>query len=338
MKESIPASQGRSSLRVAMLGDVHLHHLPRTPWSLIGKRLLGAANLLRGRRKRFQPHLMAMAINRILALRPDQVWLTGDLTTLSTRREFAEARSLIQPLCERIPAVLVPGNHDCYTFLAAWQRRAIHAWGSLVAMPDQAPLMRPIIGPWHLLAIDSCAPRLITSRGRIRPATLDAIGKLVSAAAADRPVRERCLAVLCHYPAVVPGGIAQHWQHRLAGAGPLVDTLTASAGRILMIHGHIHKTWLIRGGEARRVDGRPLTGAVRGLVDLNLGSPTMVGPQHPNGQGFWLVEFFEQAERMPTFEHHQLDETELWQVRRHPEPWADVPGPGTTIETGNRPA
>lgn len=337
--------------RVALLGDIHLHRLPYAPWSMLGKRALGIANLLHGRRNKFQPHLMEAVIRRILARKPHAVWMTGDLTTLSTRAEFTAARQLIQPLCEQVPTILVPGNHDCYTFWSTWRKRAHRAWGSLTHMPEPQPLVQNLPGGWRLLAIDSCAPRIITSRGRITRPTIDAVNQLLDSnpmtehshqqETAPRPNGDvsnrpkQRLAVLCHYPIVVPPYFKQKWQHRLIGAAQLARQLLGhpNTERLLFMHGHIHMSWLIPGNQARCVDGSPIAHS-ECLADLNLGSPTMVATEHPHGQGFWEIIFPNAgpADRPPLICHHfpgslvkgDRPEDEEWLVSEHPSPWPGV--------------
>lgn len=270
---AVPSTATATATRVVLLGDVHQYRLAVAPWRLLGKRLLGQANLWLNRRHRFDRRLLIPAVRRIAQLRPDWLLLSGDLSTTALADEFADVAAALRPLAG-CPRVAVPGNHDRYTRAALRRRTAERALPGLY--PDVFPHLRSLADGWALVALDAAVPRLLSSRGRIGRDQLD------RAAALEVPAGVG-LVVLCHYPFAVPPGVRWRQEHRLADAGPLADLVAAWAGRhpqVLYLHGHVHRPW----------HWRPMVGGAPNVWAVNAGAPCHVGTDHPAGQGFWQLD------------------------------------------------
>ena len=85
-------------MRVVHLTDLHVMMAPR-PAELLGKRLIGSANLyLLGRASKFSAEVQAAAVARARDLSPDLLIITGDLTAQALDAEFEAARALLDPL------------------------------------------------------------------------------------------------------------------------------------------------------------------------------------------------------------------------------------------------
>lgn len=56
------------------------------------------------------PHLVERFKNAVAELKPDVLVVSGDLTTLGTRDEFAQAKAFLSDI--DAPVLAVPGNHD----------------------------------------------------------------------------------------------------------------------------------------------------------------------------------------------------------------------------------
>lgn len=276
-------------LKLVALGDVHYFRRLVPPWSLLGKRAIGQANVWFNRGGRFRRRLLPMVVVRVQELRPDFVLLTGDLVSTALPGEFADVMGTLRPLLETTPVAVVPGNHDRYTFVSAWTRRfermvlqefAIknaEAWTGEGTFPQWVRLGER----WRMLALDAAAPRTLNSRGRLGRRQLAAAQAVLAELRDDEG-----LIVLCHYPMLVPAGMRWHWQHRLADraalAAPLRPVLERRRGRVqtLYVHGHVHRPWVHVYRE----------GPAAGMVDVNAGAACMVGPGEPAGQGFCEIE------------------------------------------------
>lgn len=260
-------------MRLALIGDIHLYRLWAAPWTLLGKRLAGQCNLWLNRRHRFDRRLLAPVFERVMSIEPDMLLFSGDLTTTAQQSEFDDTLRAIEPLSTRIPTVIVPGNHDVYTFTSAWVKRMRKTLGELVAKPAH---FQSLTGRWHLLALDSAVPRTLNSRGLIGEAQLSQAGKHLAGLES-----EDGLIVLCHYPPrKKPDRGEQKWQHRLADADALEDLLRACPARTLLLHGHLHEPWHWPRTEP----------GLEHVTDICAGAPCQYTAEYPAGQGFWQID------------------------------------------------
>lgn len=112
-------------MRIVLLGDIHHYRLMVPPWQLLGKRLLGQANLWLNRRHSFDPSLLNPVIDRIADVAPDLILLSGDLTTTALRTEFADIAEQLAPLTDRFQTVIVPGNRHTKPADHQWITRSL---------------------------------------------------------------------------------------------------------------------------------------------------------------------------------------------------------------------
>jgi 3',5'-cyclic AMP phosphodiesterase CpdA len=291
------------SIRIVIVGDLHTYRLTVWPWELLGKSLAGQMNLWLNRRKRFDRSLIAPTIARAASLKPDLVLMSGDLTTTARPGEFADIAAALRPLLNSAPAIIVPGNHDVYTFTALRKNRIGAAVEAVV--PTSFPFEQPLIGGWRLLAVNSAEPRLLDSRGRIGDRQLRQVETLLRAMPA-----EHGLVLLCHYPFGKPPEMSpMKTGHRLLDDHRWREVVGTCRGRLVLVHGHVHCPWLWR------VQGMP------NVLDVNAGAPTMVrrmsatrggDARHENdlaggcGQGFWEITLSANAAAPIGFTHHVM--------------------------------
>ena len=261
-------------MRLALIGDIHTYRLLVPPWHLVGKRLIGQANLWLNRRHRFDHSLANQLIERAASIQPDMVLLSGDLTTTSLDGEFSDAAQMLAPLTERFPTLIVPGNHDRYTFTSA--RRRVMETLMPGVVPNEWPCFRHLTERWHLLALDAAVPRIFNSRGRVGQDQLKKIRRIT----ADLTAQDG-LIVLCHYPLKSPPrALPLTWDHKLADSYRLRKLLIRCPARLLYLHGHIHKPWCWQPKQSNQAH----------FTYINAGCPCMTSPKHPRGQGFWQVD------------------------------------------------
>jgi 3',5'-cyclic-AMP phosphodiesterase len=122
---------------IVHLSDTHL---------LDGNRPLGGAYDTAGN--------LARALDAVeaLAIRPDALVFTGDLTDLGEPGAYAALRAAVEPVAARLgaPLIWIAGNHD--------ERPALRA-----GLLDLAPTEEPVTGVWdlgglRLVALDSTVP------------------------------------------------------------------------------------------------------------------------------------------------------------------------------------
>ena len=277
-------------MRIVLIGDIHAFRLMHAPWDLAGKAIAGQTNVWLRRRRVFDLRLMVPVTERIEQLQPDLILLSGDLTSIASRREFEHVATFLKPLRDRYRVIGIPGNHDRYTFTAMLTRRMERVFPGLV--PAVFPDLRPLTDRWKLLCIDSAVPRVVNSRGRVGPRQLRKVREIF--AAAD-PLDG--LLILCHYTlGKLPGLPESPRSHRLEDEEELLNILAECPSRVIFVHGHVHRPWLWHRLE-------PLLSHV---VDLNAGAPCQVGSEFPFGQGFWEINLVSPSARADgvTFIHH----------------------------------
>ncbi len=260
-------------MRLVLFGDIHLYRLWLAPWQLASKRILGQTNLILNRRKRFRHDLLPGMIDQAIGLEPDMLLLRGDVTTTSLRREFADVAKALGPLADCVPTVLVPGNHDRYTFSASRSRlidRMLGAW-----VPKRFPHTRELTDRWRLLALDAAVPRVYNARGRLGQVQFEAAKTYV-----ESLDESQGLVVLCHYPCALPSHVHEHESHALQERDALRQVLENCKARVVYIHGHIHQPWHHEPGDG---SGVPFT-------CIDAGSPCMISEEYPGGQGFYEIE------------------------------------------------
>lgn len=289
-------------MRLILLGDIHFYRLWFAPWHLLSKRVLGQSNLLLKRRKTFRHERFDELIHKAVGLQPDRVLLSGDLTTTALKREFLDVAQALQPLTDVVPTVLVPGNHDRYTYAAARERRLDRMLEKLC--PPAFPHTDVLNENWRLLALDAAVPRWFNARGRLGRTQLDGVRQHLDTLKAGQG-----LIVLCHYPCVVPAHIHEHASHALEEAAELKNMLANCPARVVYIHGHIHRPWHHEPGDG---SGVPFT-------CIDAGAPCMTDSDYPLGQGFYEIE-------LPDDPADPADPAGPLTVRHHTLAEADLPG------------
>lgn len=230
------------ALRVAHVTDIHWQ-VPPTLGDLTIKRAFGTANLyLRGRRHHFDRAVQQALVQHLLALEPDLVCVTGDLTAQALDAEFEAAKSDLQPVLDAIPTFVIPGNHDVYTPGAQRERR-IQSWFG-PWMGSGAPVPRLDVGRVTCLGLDPNAPSLMLASAVLPQDQLDAL----AAHLADPELAERSVVLCVHYP-LLDGRdrIYDNASHGLRNAAAVIDVLRAGPVRpALILHGHEHHGYTSR--------------------------------------------------------------------------------------------
>lgn len=285
-------------MRIALIGDIHYYRLFTAPWNLIGKRALGSTNLWLSRRHHFIPEALPPVVERVVSLSPDLVLFSGDLTTTALRPEFRDVKETIAPILDRFPTVIIPGNHDRYTFASARKRRIEEHF------PDHSPHEYPhgdsLTDAWRLLALDASIPQWIRSRGRCGQAQLERARLLLR----DDPAEQNVL-TMCHYPAMLPPDVHGSSNHRLENAAQVRNLLEAAAPkRVLYVHGHIHRPWIFH----------PETESLKHVTFLNAGAPCHVSDWYPFGQGFWELHVPDRVDEPLSVAHHRPTTKDAWEI------------------------
>lgn len=281
-------------LRIVHLSDIHIWRLTFNPARLADKRLFGVASLMASRGRKFRLERLGEVVDRVLAMRPDHILITGDLTTTSLPSEFREARAALAPLlADPTRATVIPGNHDRYTPASVRDRLFEQTFGSF-AGAEEYPWLRRLDGSTAIMALDPTRAAW-TARGFLPEGQLLAARELWEA---ERATINRWI-IACHYPIDAPVAFrAELRPKRLLNAEPLADWL-ATIGPHLYCCGHVHRAWAFS------------PASVPNQLCLNSGAPLLRDASGTNPPGFLEIVLDESA---VVASHHYWD-ANAWKTR-----------------------
>ena len=273
-------------MRLALIGDIHTFspriHPKRV---LMSKRIVGHTNML-AQSRRFDHDLLDPLFARVRSIGPDVALFSGDVSNTSHEDEFDDIAEYLRPLADEMEVVIVPGNHDRYTFGSRRSRRIERLMQGL--LPEAFPELRRLNDRWKLLALDAGLPQVVMSRGRLGNRQYVAARRHIRSLVAGEG-----LVVLCHYPVALPPRFPNSFMHDMVEAKRLAQELADCPARVLYLHGHIHKPWHL---EAVQERGKTMLGRPKKLLRampfecINAGAPCMTGTAFPGGQGFWQID------------------------------------------------
>lgn len=222
-------------MRIAHFSDLHVLRPPRSG-DLLGKRLLGAANLyLAGRSRRFCDASVRALVAAVEALAPDVCLCTGDFTAMATEAEFAAARALLDPVLARFPFIAVPGNHDAYTREAHRERRFERFFGAWSG-GSSYPALR-VLGEVAFVGLDCAVPHPLWATGMVGAEQLTAFEALLG----SPDLAGRAVVVLLHHPLRDRAGAPfPHATRRLRDATEVERIMARRGGVAMVLHGHEH--------------------------------------------------------------------------------------------------
>jgi len=222
---------------LAHLSDPHLAPLPAARvGELMSKRLTGWLNWQRKRRYVHLRSVLDKLVADLKAQSADHIAVTGDLTNIALKEEFARARQWLDSLGAPEDVSVIPGNHDVY--VSQGMAFALTQWGPYMGN-DDGTLSFPYLrrrGDLALIGLSSgiaTAPFMAT--GRVGEAQLEKLGPLLGAMKKEGRFR----VVMVHHPP-----ISHAKSHkRLLDAAALKQVI-AEHGVELLLHGHDHLAML----------------------------------------------------------------------------------------------
>jgi len=221
-------------MRIAHITDIHFMEHPPLG-RLLGKRLLGSANLyLAGRRHHFHREVQLAAVRQLVELQPDLLIITGDLTAQALPTEFAVARAALDPALSSAPSLVIPGNHDVYTQNAQHTQRIREEFSEFMHL--EGSIGRLDGDGFTVLGLDPNRPTLLNASGRVPE---DQLSDLASAL---QQAPRGLLVLALHYPLLDRHGeVYDGSGHGLVNARDLISVLD-EAPRVpdLIVHGHVH--------------------------------------------------------------------------------------------------
>ena len=225
-------------MRIVHLSDIHVWRYSYNPLRLFNKRVIGVVSLMAGRAERFRLERLDAVVQRVKALDPDHILITGDLTTTALPQEFADARAALAPLLvDNSRVTVIPGNHDRYTNGSVRHQSFEKAFGDY--MPSLVfPWVRKIDDETAILGLDATRSHL-SATGRLPFDQFEQARSLL-ADPANRPSR---LIVASHYPVTAPPVYAGELARKRMKNAPEVRAWLETIGPHIYCCGHVHAAW-----------------------------------------------------------------------------------------------
>ncbi len=220
-------------MRVLHFTDLHLYRPPSLR-GLMSKRLLGAANLYLARRvDHFSQRSIEALVRAVLEASPEICLCSGDLTGMASPDEFEEILTLLDPILQRFPTAMIPGNHDVYTRGASRERRFERSFGAWSGGGDYPALHR--FDGLRVIGLDAARPHPLLASGHLPDDQIARLGTLL-----EEPCEDFTILML-HYPlrgrdGEPYGSASRH----LDNAAELEALLKRQPGVDLIVHGHEH--------------------------------------------------------------------------------------------------
>jgi 3',5'-cyclic AMP phosphodiesterase CpdA len=228
-----------SLFRLGHVTDPHFRSFEGArPGDFLGKRAVGALNILVNRRRHHKMELLAALRADLAGRRVDHLALTGDLANVSLVSEWQEAQRWLDAYGANAEAVtVIPGNHDAYveevvadgTFERLF---AAYQTGDLRPGPERYPFARLREGV-ALIGVNTCvATGDLGAWGEIGAAQLARLEALLAAP----ELAGRTRVVLLHHPPV----LHKDGEHRNLRDRAAFVALLGRTGADLVLHGHDH--------------------------------------------------------------------------------------------------
>jgi 3',5'-cyclic AMP phosphodiesterase CpdA len=222
-----------AAFTLAHLSDPHLPPLPAPRIAeLVSKRALGYLNWTRNRHKYHRIEALDALVGDLKAQAPDHIAVTGDLTNLALRAEFAPAARWLQSVGDAAQVTAIPGNHDAY--VRATRNCFAEAFADYFRTDAASEAKFPSLrrrGPLALISLSTAVPTApLFATGTLGRAQLEALQALLEGLAAEPLFR----VILVHHPLRSKSRIK-----RLTDAADLLAILRLH-GVELVLHGHDH--------------------------------------------------------------------------------------------------
>ncbi len=233
-------------LRLAHLSDLH-HQIDwrkRSLWSSGWQGAPGRFELhLLGRLRRFAgvERRIARLVDQVLALAPDRVLLTGDLTALGDEAELRHARALLEPFIALGLLVVIPGNHDRYTDRGVGAFEVVFSDLLTSDLPELAdsrgyPFVKLVGGRHAIVGLDSTRVQGWSHYlvGRLGEDQLGALSRVLEHPRLER----RTVLLLTHHGPTGPSGAFDWNESGLIDADGLLHAMRHRP--VVLLHGHSH--------------------------------------------------------------------------------------------------
>ena len=221
--------------RLVHIADLHFWRVVFNPFRLLNKRVLGNINVYLRRRHEFRMNEGAELARVVASTGIKTILFTGDFTSTALAEEFELAAGFMERLHQKgHDAIVLPGNHDVYTFESRRRKRFEQYFGGYIPKGGY-PARAKLSGGTPVVLAPTVCPNLFSSKGLIRDEEIKQTAALVNEV--DGPV-----IVAGHYPLLEKTyGYRLTPGRRLRNAAALRRALGETERTILYACGHVHR-------------------------------------------------------------------------------------------------
>jgi 3',5'-cyclic AMP phosphodiesterase CpdA len=128
-------------MRLLVCSDIHFFAPSLNPSQIFSKEIIGNLNALFLRMYNHPKSYIECFLNQLSSLNVSHLLILGDLTTTSSKKEFALAQQFISEIQnKKITVFAIPGNHDQYTIKAYREKRFYHMLENFLDFKGDSPL------------------------------------------------------------------------------------------------------------------------------------------------------------------------------------------------------
>jgi len=219
--------------KIAHISDLHFSKPSFDPRQFFSKRWIGNLNYLFFRKHLLDQDRPYTLIPLFKELGIDLVVVAGDISSTSYEKEFALGKAYIDALTAAgIPSLIIPGNHDNYTFSSS-KRRLFYRYFPNEELKNEGLSLRTLSKGLHLISLDTTirAP-LLKSTGRFSSALETRLKKTL-----DKIPSSDKVVLVNHFPFFHNGKP----RHILENGEELKLLLKSYPNCQLYLHGHTHR-------------------------------------------------------------------------------------------------
>ena len=210
---------------------------------IFNKRALGYLNE-KFRRKSYQLDFRREQLLKAIAKKDyDLLCITGDLSSLSYRTEFAKAQTQLDKFLAKDNRIIIPGNHDRYLksttkkeiFESYFKKHTPFSWRN---RKHQSIYTKTILGKFLLVFFDMAMPQYFSSRSILKAHFFSEYKKIIRSSENISKIKIG----FGHYPLFLDTNQKESYWRKLQGAEKLANLLLEDSF-IAYCHGHIHQNW-----------------------------------------------------------------------------------------------
>ena len=218
-------------MKIAHISDLHFSHFTYSPLQFFSKRWLGNFNFLLSRKKDFIPERLELLPEIFQKLGVTHVVICGDLSTTAQKKEFNAAKKFVETL-KRFQVVIIPGNHDHYTY-RTWRKKTFYNFFPSEELKRHAIVSKQIDPTWWIIALDTAlATSWVSSRGNFSSAHEAKLQE-----ALDKIPDSHHVIVVNHFPF-----FQNDSSRKILVGGKELQTLLQKNRKVqFYLHGHTHR-------------------------------------------------------------------------------------------------